>query len=292
MRTKALNFPKSLLIETINKCQGECKFCPYDIIRKDEALTLLTKEKFKELIDEISIYNIERITLFNNNEPLLDDRIYEFIHYTKSKLPNTEITLSTNGRILTLDKIIKLYESGLTTLYVSIPVIEKEEYKHVMGVYPDKLLELLKSINEFRLLKMIRIAIPKTKYFKIEDFKMELGKYLLCAWNIEYKESWNIKDKILSIIDCIEYEGPCDRPLDQMVISSNGNVIICCRDWKYQNVIGNVYDNALYEIWHSKMMQDIQRLIIEKDYDNIECCKDCNMNLKYIKRLSRDKNEK
>ena len=30
-------------------------------IRKDEDLTLLTREKFKQLIDEISIYDIKRI---------------------------------------------------------------------------------------------------------------------------------------------------------------------------------------------------------------------------------------
>ncbi len=289
MRKKALDFPKSILIETENKCQGECKFCPYKDVRKNEKLTLLKPEKFKEIIDEISNYGLKRITLFNNNEPLLDSRIFDFIIYTKSRLPDTEITLSSNGRLLTLETISKLYKSGLTTLYVSIPAIQKENYKEVMGNYPDRLFELLKSIEDPKLLKMIRIAIPKTKYYNEEEFKIELGKYSLCAWDVEYRGSWNIKEKILSIIENIEYTGLCDRPLDQMVISSNGDVIICCRDWSYQNVVGSVYEDSLYGIWHGEKMRTIQNQIINQDYDNINCCKDCNMNFSYIKKMKGNK---
>lgn len=281
MRKEALNFPKSILIETLNICQGECKFCPYKEIRSNEKPTYLDYERYQQIIEEISQYDIQRITLFNNNEPLIDKRISEFINYAYKKLNNVEITLSTNGRLLTKEVLKKLKESGLTHLYISIPTIEAENYKKIMGNNIESILKLLIEINDKELLKMIRIAVPKTKYYDYSKMQETLEKYLICAWELEYKENWNMYNTFNEIVDSIEYTGPCDRPLDQMVISSNGNVIICCRDWRYENVIGNIYYNSLYEIWHSEKMKIIQNLIIEQDYNKIDCCKDCNMNNKF-----------
>ena len=77
-----------------------------------------------------------------------------------------------------------------------------------------------------------------------------------------------------------------------MVISSNGNVIVCCRDWNYENVVGNIYNNTIYDIWHNEKMKKIQRLIIEQNYNAIDCCKDCNMNNKYYNEIKRRTYEK
>lgn len=292
MRKEALDFPKSILIETFNVCQGECKFCPYKDIRATEEPIYLDYERYKELIEEISRHDVKRLTLFNNNEPLIDKRIFDFIKYARDKLDKMEITLSTNGILLTKELLYKLKEAGLTYLYVSIPSVNDEYYTELMGRSIKKLLNILTDIKDKELIKMIRIAVPKTKYYDHESLKQQLGQYLICVWDLEYKENWNIQKKFNSIVDEIVYTGPCDRPLDQMVISSNGNVIICCRDWNYENVVGNIYDNTIYDIWHNKIMKKIQRLIIEQNYNAIDCCKDCNMNNKYYNEIKRRTYEK
>ena len=288
MRTKALDFPKSILIETSNVCQGECKFCPYKKIRIHEKPVYLDFEKYIELINEIAKFPVVRLTLFNNNEPLLDKRISEFIRYAHKMLPNVEITLSTNGRQLTLEKIYELKDAGLTTLYVSIPTVEEEKYKKIMGISPKRVIDLLTNITDEELYKMIRIAVPITKYHNHDLISSKLSNYIICEWGLEYKESWEIDDTFFAISDLSSYEGPCDRPLDQMVISSNGDAIICCRDWKGQNVVGNVYENSLYEIWHGEKMLEIQSHIALQQYDSINCCRDCTMNKNYyLKRVKK-----
>lgn len=287
MRKEALDFPKSILIETFNLCQGECKFCPYKEIRATEEPIYLDFERYKNLIQEISKHDVKRLTLFNNNEPLIDKRICDFVKYAHDNLNNMEITLSTNGILLTKDILFKLKEAGLTYLYVSIPSVKDTYYTELMGHSIKNLLNLLSDIKDKEIIKMIRIAVPKTKYYDHESMKEQLGKYVICVWDLEYKENWGIQKKFSSIIDHLEYTGPCDRPLDQMVISSNGNVIICCRDWNYENVVGNVYEDTLYNIWHSEKMKNIQRLIIEQNYNDIICCKDCNMNNMFYNKVNR-----
>lgn len=279
MRTKALDFPKSILIETSNKCQGQCLFCPYSTIRHHEKPIFMDFVRYQEIINEIANYDVKRLTLFNNNEPLLDSRIYDFLQYAHKKMSNIEITLSTNGRLLTEDILIKLKKSGLTYLYISIPTVNEKNYKNIMGNDVTEILSLLNSINDKEIIKMIRIAVPKTKYYNLDELNEKLSKYLICSWDLEYKENWNIDEAFNVIVDEEKYLGPCDRPLDQMVISSNGDVIICCRDWRYENVVGNIYTDSIYNIWHSNKMKKLQRLIIEQKYDDIDCCKDCNMNI-------------
>lgn len=282
-RIEALNFPKSILIETYSLCQGECGFCPYKEIRGKNEVDILSTKKYKELITEISNYNINRLTLFNNNEPLLDNRIYDFVLEARKLMPNVEIGLSSNGRVINSEKLLKLLENGLTTLYISIPCIDRENYKKVMGIYPDKIFETLDSIEDEKLFKMIRIAVPKTIYYK-DDIIDRFKNFKICTWNLEYKESWGIHDKFMKIADKDSYAGLCDRPMDQAVISSNGNVLICCRDWQEQNVVGNVYNSKLYDIWHSEKMQEIQQFISNSEYDKVECCKDCVMSKGAYKR--------
>ena len=284
IRTEALDFPKSILIETYNLCQGECKFCPYKELRSNDEPTLLSTSKFKELIDEISKYEITRLTLFNNNEPLLDKRIYDFINMSYELMPNVEIGLSSNGRVITKEVLNKLLDNHLTTLYISIPCVNRDDYKSVMGLYPDRLFELLDSIDDERLLQMIRIAVPITKYLDEDEMMNKFNKYKVCIWNLEYKSSWGIHDKFMEVARDDSIAGLCDRPMDQAVISSNGDVIICCRDWQSQNVVGNVYNSSLYDIWHSEGMRGIQQLIAAGKYSEIDCCKDCVINKEAYKR--------
>lgn len=282
MRKEALDFPKSILIETLSLCQGACKFCPYTELRKGKKKEELSVNKFAQLIEELSHYEVKRITLFNNNEPLLDNRIYSFISLTKKLLPNVEITLSTNGVLLSEVIIKKLNESGLTTLYVSIPCIDRDNYKKTMGIYPDKIFALLDNIKIPDIFQMIRIAVPHTKYMDLDQIRKRFNNFSICDWKLEYKKNWNIDKKFFEVAEEVFYTGPCDRPMDQMVISANGNALICCRDWLEENVVGNVYKDTLYKIWHSERMKEIQKKIGNQDYDDIKCCSFCSMNKNFI----------
>ena len=199
-------------------------------------------------------------------------------------MPEAEIGLSSNGRVVTEEVLNRLLDSHLTTLYISIPCVDRDNYKEVMGVYPDRLFELLDSIEDEDLLRMIRIAVPITKYLDEEEMMRKFSKYKVCIWNLEYKSSWGIHDKFMEVARKDSIAGLCDRPMDQAVISSNGDVLICCRDWQSQNVVGNVYDSSLYEIWHNDKMKNIQELIALGKYNEIECCKDCIMNKETYKR--------
>ncbi|MDD4188137.1 MAG: radical SAM protein [Bacilli bacterium] len=282
MRTVALDFPKSILIETCSLCQGQCIFCPYKDIRRGQKTDYLDEKVIIKLLSEMKNYDVKRISLFNNNEPLMDSRIYKFVKMTSTVLPHVEITLSTNGILLDEKVINRLYENGLTSFYISIPTLNREDYKKIMGFELERVLEQIKKFYNTEQASMLRIAVPKARSYDELAFKNEFRKngIKVAPWNIEYVESWNLDKEKLD--KYFEYGGTaelCDRPMDQAVILANGNMTICCRDWHEEVILGNVKENSIYDIWHSEKYKIIQKLIGSCNYDDISICKGCTMTL-------------
>ena len=96
-------------VETINRCNGVCSFCPINTTRDPREKRIMSQELFEDIIDQLAEMQYGgKIALFSNNEPMLDERIIDFYKYTREKLPNAWIFMFTNGTLLTLDKFKKL----------------------------------------------------------------------------------------------------------------------------------------------------------------------------------------
>lgn len=277
-RSCATDFPLSILIETKSQCQGKCVFCPYEKLRAKKPVEMLNTAILTKVLQEISNYPVRRLSLFGNNEPLLDNRIVELVKLAHLFNPNCEITLSTNGILLGKNIAEALYDAGLSVLYVSVPTIKEYEYHFLMGARVSWVKKSLTEISLSRARSMIRIAVPETYAFDREEIKRfceELG-FQFSSWKLEYKMSWNLPYGYLK--KDVRYNcQPCDRPMDQMCILANGNVVICCRDWNEQGIVGNVKQDSLYEIWHSDRMKKIQDDIAKQSYRNPVCI-DCTEN--------------
>ena len=60
-----------------------------------------------------------RISFFNNNEPFLDRRIFEFVKKARDLLPKSYLELKSNGKGLKMKKILEIFNAGLDTLYIN-----------------------------------------------------------------------------------------------------------------------------------------------------------------------------
>jgi radical SAM protein with 4Fe4S-binding SPASM domain len=281
VRLEALNFPKSVLIETDSRCNGHCLFCPHRIFRDDEKNDTLKQEAFLSIINEISQFNIERITLFCNNEPLLDSRMSYFIKETKIHNPSSQVTLSTNGILLSPDLAVEYYNSGLNVLSVSVPSLNETEYKKLMHFSLYTVLNNINAVLHTDAASILSISVPETYAFDPSEFHAYFDKLSLkfASWPLEYKLSWEIMDfaKIKNHISFHPHKR-CDRPLDQAVILADGNMVLCCRDWLHEFVVGSIYENTIYNLWHSQKMKNAQEKILKKQYNEIQICSDCSEN--------------
>ena len=66
----------SVEVETINRCNGVCSFCPINSKVDPREKKIMSKELFYSIVDQLADLNYSgRFSTFSNNEPLLDDRI-------------------------------------------------------------------------------------------------------------------------------------------------------------------------------------------------------------------------
>ena len=100
-----LPYPIAVEIETYNKCNGDCDFCPINKNLDPREHKYMKEELFYSIIAQLKEIGFKGyLSEFSNNEPLLDSRIFEFSKHIKQELPLATKIIFTNGLLLNLDK--------------------------------------------------------------------------------------------------------------------------------------------------------------------------------------------
>ena len=234
-------------IETINRCNGTCEFCPVNSLVDSREKKVMTEELFKKIIDELSEMNYSgRIALFSNNEPFLDKRIIEFHHYTRKKLPNARMHLFTNGTLLTLDKFIEITEL-LDELII-------DNYNQEL-----QLIKPCEEIKEYcekhpELKKKVTIVLRKPK----EILTSRGG-------DAPNRTKVNVDGEI-----------SCVNPFQQLIIRPDGKVSLCCNDPLGKITMGDVNDESIQDIWYGKRYTHI-REAMRNGRGYVDRCKNCDV---------------
>ena len=278
-------FPENIIFQTHPYCNAECVFCPYGKIKNKITRKSMNDWLFKKIVDEISEFgNVKRIMPYLMNEPLMDEFIEEKINYIKEKNPASCVHILTNGSLLDKNRALKIINSKIDWIGISIHGIYPQTIKKSMGINSD---DIIKRLCDF-------IEIVKKSQKRLEDFIMITflkHEYLENKEKEEIIEFWRSKG-----ISRINYfEGPVSRAgnvkslpaiknskiygcnsvwAQEMVhILSDGDVVLCCMDWQKEVVLGNVKKHSIYEIWNSERYNYVREIIKghKKMPDNFLC---------------------
>jgi radical SAM protein with 4Fe4S-binding SPASM domain len=241
---------------------------------------------YKKIIDECSNHVVKRIYPFLFSEPLLNDELTNYIDYAKEKNPSSIVGIFTNASLLTEKKSQELLSSKIDEITISFNGIDKESYEKFMK--PLKFEVVKKRIEDFiRLKKRLK---PDSEFPRLSVHILKLGfndlaiKKMVDHWNsfgvavhtFKYENRANnvldydiISPKKLNKI-------PCNR-LNQMYVLVNGDVILCCADWKAEVVLGNLKKQTIKEVWSSKKRLEYLKAHNSKNFD-VKLCDICNFN--------------
>lgn len=237
-----------VLLETRTDCNMNCKFCPQHHSKR--PLTELKWEVFTKIIDELCLINFAgRIAFFMTNEPLLDDRLFEMIDYARKKSPRFFLDITTNGRLLTLEKLDKLFALGLDNININ-------DYRGDRDKTITKVSKNLEEIYE------IYTYNPKMT-FNYRNTKETLSNYAGVI------SKYNIADEL----------GFCNYPFRKIAISAGGNVILCCNDYHYTTSFGTVLEKDLITIWQSEEFNEYRFNLLHHKREGL--CKNCDEKQNY-----------
>lgn len=285
---KRKRFPSVIQLQTSSACNAKCTCCPYHSIQKDLPVRLMPDDLYHKIIDECSLHGVKKISLYLFNEPLLDKRIVERLKYVKAKNPASQIRVSTNASLLN-EKISPEIADVVDFLYISIQggITNKDRYEKTMGLDYDRVyknvlnfIEIIKTGNYN--LKLNNTAINNVISFENErDLEAEkkfwenkglktlnLGGY--STWANKVNASTNNFSK--NIRGCSLKH----RPLSHIHILENGDVVLCCRDWNKEIILGNLRHASIFDIWNSQEYRDIiEKVYCGKKAENNFICYRC-----------------
>lgn len=121
--------PRSLYLETTNRCDSECQTC-VRTFRTTEPPADLTLERVRGIVAQFP--DLDRVVLHGIGEPLLNREIFDIVAFLKSRVPL--VLFNSDAISLTARRALRLIESGLDEYRVSMDAATRETYRRLRGV--------------------------------------------------------------------------------------------------------------------------------------------------------------
>ena len=221
-------------IETINRCNGNCSFCPVNQKDDPREHRFMETELFYSIINQLEELSYDgRVSLFSNNEPFLDDRIFEFSKYAREHLPKAKIHMFTNGTLLTLDKFQMI-----------IPYLDEL----IIDNYTENL-NLIKPVEIIR------------EYCEIHKELIEKVSIILRKPNelLTSRGGDAPNRKVTQTYPDIT----CAFPFQQMIVRPTGQISLCCNDAIGKYTMGDLSKDSIIDVWYGKQFTRVRELIAQ-----------------------------
>ncbi len=243
-------------------------------------------EVFDKILNELSRYNdwIEMICLNSDGEPLLDKKIALRIKKLKD-IGIKRVNISTNGQLLTREKIRELLESGLDDIRISLDAFTKETFEKIRA-------GLNYDIVKRNVLNLIEMRNNANSDLEIRIRMVELEE------NIQEREAWlNFWQEKVGRTDKVQLmpmhtwsgkiteeksenilfyaDKPCIAVFSSFTVNYDGVVQLCDSDIEQQEVVGNVNDESIQSIWQGKRFEDLRDYHAYGKRNNIKICQGC-----------------
>ena len=251
--------PLFVNVETINRCNGTCPFCPANVKDESRDLKKMTWELFEKILTDLDRIDYNGVlSLYVNNEPFLDNRMEKMLLYAREKLPHAVILIFTNGTVLTTDCLEKI-DGSFDRMYINNYNINYEMNENVKKIY-----------------KYIREEGSKKTGSKITIQLRYAREYL--ANRAGTAPNKHAKGK---------YTWQCLMPYTDMTIFPDGTVGLCCNDTKEVTNYGNVSEDDLLKVFRNEKLTTLRKALMRGRDKNsyCRCCDvvDSGIRLRFVK---------
>jgi|GEM_PF-1399827 len=237
---------KSIEIETRTRCNSQCSFCAANVLLDKREDILMPTALYEKVLTELAALDYSgSIKFFVNNEPLLDKRTPDFIRMAREQVPKARTEVFTNGLKLNVKSGRELMEAGLQYLYINNYTTEGKMHRGVKAFldevgpgYPDR--EIVYHLR------------------KLDEKLQNRGG---TAPNLE------ALDQALPL--------PCILPFEELILTADGRVTICCQDHYFDSAVGNLHDQTLENIWNNPAMEALRAHLLQGDRSQHELCAGC-----------------
>ena len=69
----------------------------------------------------------------------------------------------------------------------------------------------------------------------------------------------------------------CPYPWTFFAVTWDGNVVACCRDTRAKTILGNIFEQSVFEIWRGEKYKLFRQKLIQKRPQDIAACASCDL---------------
>lgn len=282
--------PNTIDLELSYFCNQNCKWCFYNDYHKHSYLSI---DQIKKIVDFAVCNRVKWLILSGGGEPTVHPFFSDIISYINRSGMNYLII--TNGMLL--NKYIPLLVDHCKYLRISMDAATNQTYGLLHGVQEDSFSTIIQNIRIVR--KLSRKMVISLSFIVTEENIDELPKFIELAADLDVNEvllKRNTKPDINGIdyveIAISKYEkqiqnsripfiyrkaanptarvvGRCYCAQMKMVVTADGQIPICCCKRDKKDIIGDINQQSISEIWGSNIHKRILSSI------NVAKCPEC-----------------
>ena len=243
-------------IETLNRCNSTCSFCPVSKRVDPRPLASMSDALFSRILDDLANLGYAgKLCLHSNNEPLLDPAIVHRVREARQKCPDAYLFLYTNGTRLDTELAWELLQAGLDLLRI-------DNYSDRLALHRN-LEELVRDFERppyAEHAQKIRIVVRKLNEVLSNRGGTAPNKTPEKSETYRYYES-----------------ASCRYPFEQLVIRPDGLVSLCGNDAYGQVTLGDASRQSLREIWFGEPYRRLRAELTENGRKNLPVCSTCDV---------------
>jgi MoaA/NifB/PqqE/SkfB family radical SAM enzyme len=176
--------PRSLYIETTNRCDSKCRTCirTFNTLEPPKDLTLA---ELQRIVAQFPV--LDRVVLHGIGEPLLNRELFAMIAYLQTR--NATVLFNSDAISLTPGRAAQLIDSRLDEFRVSMDAATRDTYAKIRGV--DQFERVVRNVQYLTALQQQRACqTPRVSlwFTAIQDNLDELPAFIRLAAQIGVPE--------------------------------------------------------------------------------------------------------
>jgi len=273
--------PFALQIEPVEGCTLACSFCGISSIRSNGADAATGKHGTGSppyrFMDMATVYRLAeevhrlkwnpRIEFAMHGEPTLHRMLPNMIRAFRMLLPKAYIMVTSNGSgVTTTEKLLGLFNAGLNTLAL-------DDYKHA---------HFMQRVRPLVHEAMLVHGIPYFNYPadpRGNPHQRHAKRMVAILADISANSTGThqlTNQGCSNSIAAEELNERCAKPFRELSVRWDGNVALCCDDWRGVYKIGNVQHMPLDTLWNHERFEAARRTLYAGQR-TFAPCRGCNV---------------
>ncbi len=276
--------PFNLVIETSNFCNARCLMCPHSIMKRSK--TIMDNKTFSFIVKRIGQENlpVNKVFFSGMGEPLTDPNLLRRIEIMKKMgLP---VRLYTNASLMTKEIARKIVALAIDEVNISFNGTNPIEYQKIMGIDFATTVDNINYLIEWKRRVGSKKPFIQISSILIKENKKNIKKHIqnwegkVESVTVSLAHQWGGGVKVnpkLSIQNSSAKTYPCRSLWHTFVIDSQGNFVICCRDYESKHILGNIKTHTFADIKKNAVLHRFRQAHLKYSRDALPpMCQKCN----------------